>query len=176
MFHCKTYDCKKISERSCILRQNMEQKETLRIAATVGYDPYISCRNCEQGKQIQKEAEEMTDRICDKEGCGKPHKAKGLCDKHYSESRQKLRTEKAREGKKASTEETYPKKYKPNSVCDACGDNMASTKYHTTEHEMVCGAPEVGKESRIERTCTRCGYQWEELPLYRVKDESQPLT
>jgi len=32
-------------------------------------------------------------RVCEKDGCGKPHKAKGLCANHHTTYRQKARRE-----------------------------------------------------------------------------------
>lgn len=172
MFHCKTYDCK-LSERACIKRQDMDGRRMLHISTTVGYNPYLSCIDCEQGKQIKKEAEEMAGRTCDEGGCGLPHKAKGKCLKHYSELKQRERTEKARKEREEpkAGEQGELKKYSSFSNCKACG-NYGVQESRWVKEERHQGAIEIRRGAYILRTCTRCNYNWRELPLYRAKEET----
>jgi hypothetical protein len=52
-----------------------------------GKAPPKRCMSCE----IKRRGAERKNRLCEIEGCGLPHKARGLCRKHYKAMHQKVR-------------------------------------------------------------------------------------
>ena len=56
------------------------------------------------------------------------------------------------------------KKYKLNSHCVKCGCTVASTEYDRLNKNMY-------KFPLMIRTCKKCGYDWEELPLDSKEEE-----
>ena len=59
------------------------------------------------------------------------------------------------------------KKYKSNTSCQKCGNNVTVDKYC----KAITYPPAFVETEHISRTCLNCGYEWSELPLDSEVDE-----
>ncbi len=66
------------------------------------------------------------------------------------------------------------KQFDPNATCPKCGNADIKTNYYKADEKAWASYFEIDRELRehLRRTCQRCSYQWNELPL-EVSDETE---
>ena len=64
------------------------------------------------------------------------------------------------------------KQFDPNATCPKCGNADIKTAYRKSEKNALAAYFDIDREPRehLRRTCQRCSYQWNELPL-EVNDD-----
>lgn len=66
------------------------------------------------------------------------------------------------------------KPFDPNAKCPKCGHDNIKTAYYENDEHRWHGYNKLDRErsEHLRRTCERCRYQWNELPI-GVSDETE---
>ena len=64
------------------------------------------------------------------------------------------------------------KQFDPKATCPKCGNADIKTNYYKADKDRKTSYLAINREPRehLRRTCNRCSYQWNELPL-EVNDD-----